>query len=43
MSKAQLKKALASMDAREIAEMVCELYDTRPEAKEYLEYWLNPN
>ena len=43
MSKAQLKKALASMDAGEIAEMVCELYDARPEAKEYLEYWLNPN
>lgn len=43
MSKAQLKKALASMEASEIAEMVCELYDARPEAKEYLEFWLKPD
>lgn len=43
MSKAQLKKALASMDASSIAEMVCELYDARPEAKEYLEFWLKPD
>lgn len=42
MSKAQLKKALAGMEAAEISEMVLELYDARPEAKEYLEYWLNP-
>lgn len=43
MSKAQLKKTLAGMEAKEIAEMVCELYDARPEAKEYLEFWLNPD
>ncbi|MDE7442519.1 MAG: hypothetical protein K2M69_10190 [Muribaculaceae bacterium] len=43
MSKAQLKKALASMESSEIAEMVCELYDARPEAKEYLEFWLKPD
>ncbi|MDE6717144.1 MAG: hypothetical protein K2J70_03035 [Muribaculaceae bacterium] len=43
MSKAQLKKALAGMEAQEIAEMICELYDARPEAKEYLEYWLKPD
>ncbi len=43
MSKAQLKKALAGMDAGSIAEMVCELYDARPEAKEYLEFWLKPD
>lgn len=43
MSKAQLKKALAKMESGELAEMVCELYDARPEAKEYLEYWLNPD
>ena len=43
MSKAQLKKALASMDAQSISEMVCELYDARPEAKEYLEFWLKPD
>lgn len=43
MSKGQLKKALGRMETSEIAEMVMELYDARPEAKEYLEYWLNPD
>lgn len=43
MSKAQLKKALASMSVEEITEMICELYDARPEAKEYLEFWLKPD
>ncbi|MDE7412686.1 MAG: hypothetical protein K2N05_02700 [Muribaculaceae bacterium] len=43
MSKAQLKKALAGMDVPEITEMICELYDARPEAKEYLEFWLKPD
>ncbi len=43
MSKAQLKKTLASMDVPSITEMLCELYDARPEAKEYLEFWLNPD
>ena len=43
MSKAQLKKALASMSGSEIAEMVCELYDASPEAKEYMEFWLKPD
>ena len=31
------------MDPASVAEMVCELYDARPEAKEYLEFWLNPD
>ena len=43
MSKAQLKKALSGMTVAEISEMVCELYDARPEAKEYLEFWLKPD
>lgn len=43
MSKAQLKKTLSGMDTKEISEMILELYDARPEAKEYLEYWLDPN
>lgn len=43
MSKAQLKKAMANMDRESIAEMVAELYDARPEAKEYLEFWINPD
>lgn len=43
MSKATLKKALSSMTKEEIIESICELYDSRREAKDYLEYWINPN
>lgn len=43
MSKAKLKKALAAMEKDEIITMVTELYDARKEAKEYLEYWLDPD
>ena len=31
------------MDKQEIISMVEELYDARKEAKEYLEYWINPD
>lgn len=43
MSKAQLKKALGKLDAPALGEMLLELYEARPEAKEYLEYWLKPD
>lgn len=43
MSKAQLKKHLKTLEKDEIIEMVIELYDARKEAKEYLEFYLNPN
>ena len=43
MSKAQLKKQLKTLEKDEIIEMVMELYDARKEAKEYLEFYLNPN
>ena len=43
MSKAKLKKALAALDKEEIITMVTELYDARKEAKEYLEYWIDPD
>lgn len=43
MSKTQLKKVLAGMDAAQIAEMVLELYDARPEAKEYLDFFVTPD
>ena len=43
MSKAQLKKQLKTLEKDEIIEMVIELYDARKEAKEYLEFYLNPN
>lgn len=43
MSKAQLKKALGKMETPALADMLIELYEARPEAKEYLEYWLKPD
>lgn len=43
MSKAALKKALKQMDAASLSELICEMYDARPEAREYLEYWLSPD
>lgn len=43
MSKAALKKAMKGMSAEQLAEMIIELYDARKEAKDYLEYWLNPD
>lgn len=43
MSKAKLKKALQTMTAPQIAEMVLELYDARKDAREYLEFWLEPD
>lgn len=43
MSKAELKKTLTRMSKEEIIGMVTEMYDVRPDVKEYLEYWLNPN
>lgn len=43
MSKASLKKALKGMDREALAELVCDLYDARREAREYLEYWLQPD
>ncbi len=43
MSKAGLKKQLANMTADQLRELVLELYDIRKEAKEYLDYWANPD
>lgn len=43
MSKSSLKKALGELTKQQLAQMVCELYDSRREAKEYLDYWLSPN
>lgn len=31
------------MTKKEIIETVCELYDVRREAKDYLDYWINPD
>ena len=43
MSKAQLKKHLNALDKSQIIEMVMELYDARKEARDYLDYYVNPN
>ncbi|MBD5255918.1 MAG: hypothetical protein HDS53_07620 [Barnesiella sp.] len=43
MSKTQLKKELARLSADQIAELVLDLYDARPEAKEYLDFYIRPD
>ena len=43
MSKATIKKILQSMPKEEIIDMVLEMYDARKEAKEYLEFYANPD
>ncbi len=43
MSKVQLKKHLAQLTKEQIIEVMLELYDARKEAKEYFEFYLNPN
>ena len=43
MSKATVRKKLNSMPKEEIIGMVLEMYDARKEAKEYLEFYVNPD
>ncbi|MCF0199124.1 MAG: hypothetical protein HUK02_07340 [Bacteroidaceae bacterium] len=43
MSKAKLKKLLKEMPKDEVINLVMELYDAKKEAKEYLEYYLEPD
>lgn len=43
MSKTQLKKALAQLSAEQMAGLLTDLYDARPEAKEYLDFWVKPD
>ena len=43
MSKATVKKMLMSMPKEEIIGMVLEMYGARKEAKEYLEFYANPD
>lgn len=43
MSKTTIKKLLKSMPKDDIISMVLEMYDARKEAKEYLEFYANPN
>ncbi len=41
--KPNLKKHLSALTKEQIIEVILELYDARKEAKEYLEFYLNPN
>ena len=43
MSKAQLKKHLLGLTQEQVIDVILELYDARKEAKEYLEFYMNPN
>ena len=43
MSKATVMKTLMAMPQEEIIGMVLEMYDARKEAKEYLEFFANPD
>jgi hypothetical protein len=43
MSKTELKKYLLALSKEQIVEQVLGLYDTCKPAKEYFEYWLNPD
>lgn len=43
MSKAALKKALASMPEQELRNLILDTYSVSKEARDYLEYWLNPD
>ena len=43
MSKTQLRKELANFDAQKLREIILDLYDARKEAKDYLEFFINPD
>lgn len=43
MSKTQLRKVLGCMTAPQLVDMVVELYEARPEAKEYLDFFVKPD
>ena len=43
MSKIQLKKHLAALTKEEVIALVLNIYDVKKEAKEYLEFIVNPD
>lgn len=43
MSKTTVKKTLIAMSKEEIIDMELAMYDARKEAKEYLEFYTNPD
>lgn len=43
MSKTQLKKELARLDAEQMRELIIDLYEARKEAKDYLDFFVDPD
>lgn len=43
MSKTQLKKFLVHLDQEQLKDLIVELYDARPEAKDYLDFYVRPD
>lgn len=43
MSKASVKKALKALDHESLIETIMELYTARKEARDYLEFWADPD
>lgn len=43
MSKAKLRRFLLAHTKEQVIDIMLELYDTKKEAKEYLEFYLSPN
>ncbi len=43
MSKTTVKKALEGLSREQLVEMILELYAARKEAKEYLDFWADPD
>ena len=43
MSKTKLKKYLQNLTHDQIMEVVLDLYDARKDAKEYMEFFMNPD
>lgn len=43
MSRTELKKALAGMSREQLQEMILDIYSARKDAKEYFEFYLNPD
>lgn len=43
MSKLKLKKHLLALDKSHVIELIMEMYGSHKEAKEYFEFYLNPN
>lgn len=43
MSKTALKKQMKMLTADQLMEVILELYDARKDAREYLEYYVNPD